>query len=172
MASPIGRPSTYASIVGTIQNRGYVYKKGTALVPAWIAFSVIRLMEQHFGRLIEYGFTAELEGVLDDVAGGREDRVAVLTGFWTGEGEGNTVPQPLSKRRARRAALKNLVVEARYFNSGRGKFGVDRTRTSEHPHFLSRLRQSDRALQCDPACAAGDRGEIVDDEDAHDGMAA
>ena len=86
----IGRPSTYASIVGTIQNRGYVYKKGTALVPAWIAFSVIRLMEQHFGRLIEYGFTAELEGVLDDVAGGREDRVAVLTGFWTGEGEGNT----------------------------------------------------------------------------------
>ncbi|WP_332644684.1 type I DNA topoisomerase [Aeromicrobium sp.] len=86
----IGRPSTYASIVGTIQNRGYVYKKGTALVPAWIAFSVIRLMEQHFGRLIQYDFTAELESVLDDVAGGREDRVAVLTGFWIGEGEGNT----------------------------------------------------------------------------------
>ncbi len=86
----IGRPSTYASIVGTIQNRGYVYKKGTALVPAWIAFSVIRLMEQHFGRLIQYDFTAELESVLDDVAGGREDRVAVLTSFWIGEGEGNT----------------------------------------------------------------------------------
>ncbi len=86
----IGRPSTYASIVGTIQHRGYVYKKGTALVPAWIAFSVIRLMEQHFGRLIEYTFTAELEAVLDDVAGGREDRVAVLTGFWTGEGESDT----------------------------------------------------------------------------------
>ncbi len=86
----IGRPSTYASIVGTIQHRGYVYKKGTALVPAWIAFSVIRLMEQHFGRLIEYSFTAELEAVLDDVAGGREDRLAVLTGFWIGEGEGNT----------------------------------------------------------------------------------
>ena len=86
----IGRPSTYASIVNTIQNRGYVYKKGTALVPAWIAFSVIRLMEQHFGRLIEYTFTAELEDVLDEVAGGREDRLAVLSGFWTGEGEGNT----------------------------------------------------------------------------------
>jgi DNA topoisomerase-1 len=86
----IGRPSTYASIVGTIQNRGYVYKKGTALVPAWIAFSVIRLMEQHFGRLIEYTFTAQLEDVLDEVAGGRQDRVEVLTGFWIGEGEGNT----------------------------------------------------------------------------------
>ncbi|MCW2829341.1 MAG: topA, partial [Aeromicrobium sp.] len=86
----IGRPSTYASIVGTIQNRGYVYKKGTALVPAWIAFSVIRLMEQHFGRLIEYTFTAQLEDVLDEVAGGREERVNVLNGFWTGEGEGNT----------------------------------------------------------------------------------
>lgn len=86
----IGRPSTYASIVNTIQNRGYVYKKGTALVPAWIAFSVIRLMEQHFGRLIEYNFTAELEGVLDDVAGGREARLNVLQGFWTGEGAHDT----------------------------------------------------------------------------------
>jgi DNA topoisomerase-1 len=86
----IGRPSTYASIVGTIQNRGYVYKKGTALVPAWIAFSVIRLMEQHFGRLIEYTFTAQLEDVLDEVANGREERLNVLQGFWTGEGDGDT----------------------------------------------------------------------------------
>ena len=86
----IGRPSTYASIIGTIQNRGYVYKKGTALVPAWIAFSVVRLMEQHFSRLVDYGFTAELEDVLDEVAGGREERVAVLQSFWTGEGEHDT----------------------------------------------------------------------------------
>lgn len=86
----IGRPSTYASIVGTIQNRGYVYKKGTALVPAWIAFSVIRLMEQHFPRLIDYNFTAELEDVLDEVAQGREERLNVLTGFWTGTGETDT----------------------------------------------------------------------------------
>ena len=86
----IGRPSTYASIVGTIQNRGYVYKKGTALVPAWIAFSVIRLMEQHFGRLIEYTSPPSSRSVLDEVAGGREDRVDVLTSFWIGEGEGNT----------------------------------------------------------------------------------
>ncbi len=86
----IGRPSTYASIVGTIQNRGYVYKKGTALVPAWIAFSVTRLMEEHFGRLVQYDFTAELEGVLDEVAGGREDRVRVLEAFWNGQGDRDT----------------------------------------------------------------------------------
>ncbi len=54
----IGRPSTYASIIGTILNRGYVYKKGTALVPAWLAFSVIRLLEEHFSRLVSYEFTA------------------------------------------------------------------------------------------------------------------
>ncbi|MFT4298756.1 MAG: type I DNA topoisomerase [Aeromicrobium sp.] len=86
----IGRPSTYASIINTIQNRGYVYKKGTALVPAWIAFSVVRLMEQHFSRLVDYSFTAQLEDVLDEVAHGREERVAVLQGFWAGEGAEDT----------------------------------------------------------------------------------
>jgi DNA topoisomerase-1 len=80
----IGRPSTYASIINTIQNRGYVYKKGTALVPAWLAFSVVRLLEEHFNRLIDYGFTAELEGVLDDIAGGRVQRQDVLSGFYFG----------------------------------------------------------------------------------------
>ena len=70
----IGRPSTYASIIGTILNRGYVYKKGTALVPAWLAFSVIRLLEEHFARLVSYEFTAGMEDVLDEIAGGRKDR--------------------------------------------------------------------------------------------------
>jgi DNA topoisomerase-1 len=86
----IGRPSTYASIMSTLLNRGYVWKKGTALVPAWIAFNIVRLLEAHFSRLVDYGFTAELEQVLDDIANGREDRVPVLESFWTGEGEGNT----------------------------------------------------------------------------------
>ncbi|MGI8953064.1 MAG: type I DNA topoisomerase [Nocardioidaceae bacterium] len=94
----IGRPSTYASIVTTIQNRGYVYKKGTALVPAWLAFAVTRLMEQHFSRLVDYKFTAQLEDVLDDVAGGRDQRVDVLHGFYFGDKEGDT-------------ALKTLVSE-------------------------------------------------------------
>ncbi len=93
----IGRPSTYASIIGTILNRGYVYKKGTALVPAWLAFSVIRLLEEHFARLVSYEFTARMEDVLDDVAGGRRDRNTELAEFYFG---GNDVE-----------GLKTLVTE-------------------------------------------------------------
>jgi DNA topoisomerase-1 len=85
----IGRPSTYASIISTILNRGYVYKKGTALVPAWLAFSVIRLMEEHFPRQVSYEFTAAMEDVLDEIAGGRKDRVSELTEFYYGS---DTVP--------------------------------------------------------------------------------
>ena len=80
----IGRPSTYASIIGTIQNRGYVYKKGTALVPAWIAFSATRLLEEHFPRQISYEFTAGMEDVLDDIAKGEKDRVSELQEFYFG----------------------------------------------------------------------------------------
>jgi DNA topoisomerase-1 len=80
----IGRPSTYASIIGTILNRGYVYKKGTALVPAWIAFSVVRLLEEHFPRQISYEFTAGMEDVLDEIAAGRADRVTELGEFYFG----------------------------------------------------------------------------------------
>jgi len=80
----IGRPSTYASIIGTILNRGYVYKKGSALVPAWLAFSVTRLLEEHFPRQISYEFTARMEDVLDDIAGGRRDRNSELAEFYFG----------------------------------------------------------------------------------------
>ena len=80
----IGRPSTYASIMGTIVNRGYVYKKGTALVPAWIAFSVVRLLEVHFARQIDYEFTARMEDVLDEIAAGETDRNSELSEFYFG----------------------------------------------------------------------------------------
>ncbi len=83
----IGRPSTYAAIIGTILNRGYVYKKGTALVPAWLAFSVIRLLEEHFSRLVSYAFTAGMEDVLDEIAGGRRDRNTELAEFYFGSGD-------------------------------------------------------------------------------------
>ncbi len=83
----IGRPSTYASIIGTILNRGYVYKKGTALVPAWLAFSVVRLLEEHFSRLVSYEFTAGMEDILDDIAGGRRDRNTELGEFYFGSGD-------------------------------------------------------------------------------------
>jgi DNA topoisomerase I len=83
----IGRPSTYASIIGTILARGYVYKKGTALVPAWLAFAVVRLLERHFAGLVDYSFTAEMENVLDNVAAGRELRPQVLARFYFGGGD-------------------------------------------------------------------------------------
>ena len=83
----IGRPSTYASIIGTILNRGYVYKKGTALVPAWLAFSATRLLEEHFPRQVSYEFTADMEDVLDEIAGGRADRATELGEFYYGSGD-------------------------------------------------------------------------------------
>ena len=83
----IGRPSTYASIISTIIDRGYVTPRGQALVPNWIAFSVVRLLEEHFGDLIEYDFTAEMEDDLDKIAGGQADRVDWLTQFYFGGGD-------------------------------------------------------------------------------------
>jgi DNA topoisomerase I len=80
----IGRPSTYASIIRTITSRDYVFKKGTALVPTWLAFAVTRLLEEHFPKLVDYAFTAEMEEVLDQIADGNAERVAVLTDFYFG----------------------------------------------------------------------------------------
>jgi DNA topoisomerase-1 len=83
----IGRPSTYASIMQTIQDRGYVWKKGSALVPTFVAFAVINLLEQHFAQLVDYDFTASLEQELDEIAAGDLGRVDWLTEFYFG-GEG------------------------------------------------------------------------------------
>ena len=73
----VGRPSTYASIIDTIQDRGYVWKKGTALVPSWTAFAVVGLLEQYFAELVDYGFTASMEDDLDEIAQGRPGDGAV-----------------------------------------------------------------------------------------------
>jgi len=82
----IGRPSTYASILGTILDRGYVFKRGTALVPAFLAFSVVGLLEKHFSRLVDYDFTASMEDDLDRIAAGDEQRVDWLGRFYFGDG--------------------------------------------------------------------------------------
>jgi len=81
----IGRPSTYAAIISTIVDRGYVTPRGTALVPNWIAFSVVRLLEEHFGDLVQYDFTAEMENDLDRIADGEADRTEWLKGFYFGD---------------------------------------------------------------------------------------
>ncbi|GAA0496784.1 type I DNA topoisomerase [Streptomyces olivaceiscleroticus] len=83
----IGRPSTYASIIGTILDRGYVFKKGTALVPSFLSFAVVNLLEKHFGRLVDYDFTAKMEDDLDRIARGEAQSVPWLRRFYFGEGE-------------------------------------------------------------------------------------
>jgi len=80
----IGRPSTYASIIRTITARDYVFKKGSALIPTWLAFAVTRLLEEHFPKLVDYAFTAEMEEVLDQIADGHAERLHVLTEFYFG----------------------------------------------------------------------------------------
>ena len=113
----IGRPSTYSSIIKTIQDRGYVHKKGSALVPSWVAFAVTGLLEQHFGRLVDYGFTAAMEDELDEIAAGQEQRTVWLNNFYFGGDHG--VPESI----ARSGGLKRLVgvnlegIDAREVNS-------------------------------------------------------
>ncbi|MCW2524572.1 MAG: topA [Frankiales bacterium] len=106
----IGRPSTYASIMQTIQDRGYVWKKGAALVPTWVAFAVVGLLEGHFGRLVDYGFTASVENDLDSIAGGTMSRVDWLRKFYFG-----STPAELAKEDAARISaqggLKKLIAE-------------------------------------------------------------
>jgi len=108
----IGRPSTYAATVSVIQDRGYVTIRGQALVPSWLAFAVIRLLEEHFDWLVDYDFTAEMEDDLDEIAAGTKDRVTWLTRFYFGDGTG----------REEGEGLKHLVealgdIDAREMNS-------------------------------------------------------
>ncbi|HXQ18666.1 MAG TPA: type I DNA topoisomerase [Acidimicrobiales bacterium] len=81
----VGRPSTYASVISTILDRGYVWKKGSALVPSFTAFAVVGLLERYFGELVDYGFTASMEDDLDEIASGRAEALPWLTRFYFGE---------------------------------------------------------------------------------------
>ena len=89
----IGRPSTYASIMERIQSAGYVWKKGTALVPTWTAFAVINLLEENFADVVDYAFTARMEDELDDIAAGRVQREPWLNRFWFGDEAGEQTPE-------------------------------------------------------------------------------
>ena len=113
----VGRPSTYASIISTVQDRGYVWKKGSALVPSFTAFAVITLLEQHFPDLVDYAFTARMEDDLDEIASGSEDVEPWLTRFYFGVQNGNGGADHTSG-----LALKTLVsdlgdIDAREVNS-------------------------------------------------------
>lgn len=101
----IGRPSTYSSIMQTIQDRGYVTKRGQALIPTFVAFAVIGLLEQHYPRLVDYGFTAAMEDQLDQIAGGDATALEFLTTFYFGS------PTAQEGSVAQAGGLKKLVTE-------------------------------------------------------------
>ncbi|MDT7659294.1 MAG: topoisomerase, partial [Pseudonocardiales bacterium] len=120
----IGRPSTYTSIIKTIQDRGYVWKKGSALVPSWVAFAVTGLLEQHFGRLVDYGFTAAMEDELDSIASGDQQRTQWLSGFYFGSNTNGHAEAPAADVSvARSGGLKKMVglnleeIDAREINA-------------------------------------------------------
>jgi DNA topoisomerase-1 len=104
----VGRPSTFASIISTIVDRGYVTPRGQALVPSWVAFSVVRLLEDYFGDLVQYDFTAEMENDLDRIADGEAERVDWLNSFYFGS----------DKHKGLRRVIDNLgEIDARGINS-------------------------------------------------------
>lgn len=107
----IGRPSTYASIIGTILDRGYVFKKGTALVPSFLSFAVVNLLEKHFGRLVDYDFTAKMEDDLDRIARGEARAVPWLRRFYFGEGEATGAAEAGNGDGDHLGGLKELVTD-------------------------------------------------------------
>jgi DNA topoisomerase I len=139
----IGRPSTYAAIISTIVDRGYVTPRGQALVPNWIAFSVVRLLEEYFTELVQYDFTAGMEDDLDRIAGGDADRVEWLTGFYFGS----------AKYKGLRTVIDNLgEIDAREINSVKiadgvtlriGKYGPYLEAPSDDPEKPRRINVPD-----------------------------
>jgi DNA topoisomerase-1 len=120
----IGRPSTYASIMQRIQNAGYVWKKGQALVPTTDAFAVINLLTKHFGQLVEYDFTARMEDDLDEIAGGRLGREPFLQKFWFGNGTpGLKVLKELALEQADPAAVNTIPLGDSGIAVRNGKYG-------------------------------------------------
>lgn len=116
----IGRPSTYASIIKTIQDRGYVVVRGNALVPSWVAFSVVGLLENSFDALVDYDFTSSMEDELDEIAHGNQDRTKWLSGFYFGDADAR---ESMAQALARRGGLKHMIednlesIDARAANS-------------------------------------------------------
>ncbi|MGE5829733.1 MAG: type I DNA topoisomerase [Micromonosporaceae bacterium] len=123
----IGRPSTYSSIMQTIQDRGYVFKRGQALVPSFLAFAVVGLLEGHFPRLVDYDFTAAMEDELDDIAGGDVPALAFLRAFYfgsdavrgsAGNADGGKLPAIAGGGGLKRMVTENLgEIDARGINS-------------------------------------------------------
>ena len=116
----IGRPSTYAAIISTIISKGYVVKRGSALVPEWIAFTVTRFLEENFGHLVDYAFTAKMESDLDKIAVGELDRSGWLKDFYFGDDGLQATVESLGESDPR---LINTFEIAEGINLRTGKYG-------------------------------------------------
>jgi DNA topoisomerase I len=144
----VGRPSTYASIMGTIQDRGYVWKKGTALIPSFTAFSVVTLLERHFPDLVDYAFTARMEDDLDNIAGGTQEAVPWLARFYFGHDDDTGLKRMVNERLAE--------IDARDINSI--PLGV----TEDGEPLVARVGKYGPYVQC------GERSASIPDDIAPD----
>jgi DNA topoisomerase-1 len=163
----IGRPSTYASIMQTIQERGYVVKRGQALIPSFVAFAVVGLLERHYPQLIDYNFTAAMEDELDEIASGDHAAVDFLTSFYFGRtlDGGDAVARSGGLRKM---VTENLIdIDARSVNSiplftdGQGRQVV--VRVGRYGPYLQRLtadQDQPASTEGEEAAAAGDRAPI------------
>ncbi|MFN2518876.1 MAG: type I DNA topoisomerase [Jatrophihabitantaceae bacterium] len=150
----VGRPSTYASIMQTIQDRGYVWKKGPALVPSWVAFAVIGLLESYFARLVDYGFTASVENDLDEIASGERSRIQWLRRFYFGA-EGQTEAHRISAQ----GGLKRLIADRLEQIDARGVNSIPLADTD----VIVRIGRYGPYLQRGESTDASDRAAIPED---------
>ena len=150
----VGRPSTYASIMQTIQDRGYVWKKGPALVPSWTAFAVIGLLESYFARLVDYGFTASVENDLDDIASGERSRIEWLRRFYFGADDAVD-----SNRISAQGGLKQLIADRLEQIDARGVNTIPLGETG----VIVRVGRYGPFLQRGESTEASDRASIPDD---------
>jgi DNA topoisomerase-1 len=163
----VGRPSTYASILQTVQDRGYVWKKGPALVPSWTAFAVVGLLENHFGRLVDYGFTASVEDDLDEIAAGDRSRVEWLRDFYFGDENGAAAtiakkPSPKDsagqKKISEQGGLKALIADRLEQIDARGVNSIPLGDTG----VVVRVGRYGPYLQRGDSTEAADRASIPD----------
>ena len=150
----VGRPSTYASIIQTIQDRGYVWKKGTALVPSFRAFAVVSLMERHFPNLVDYGFTASMEDDLDEIASGAEEHIPWLERFYFGESR-HAAHEPAGRDHNGADGAAPAIRQPRHVLAVDGQRGLKDA-------VLAHLEEIDaREVNSIPIGADGDGEEIV-----------
>jgi DNA topoisomerase-1 len=147
----IGRPSTYASIIGTILDRGYVRKEGPALVPTFTGMAVIQLLETHFEHLVDYSFTSEMEESLDKIAYGEEDWLKYLTKFYKGKnGLAKKVEEQDKKIKPEESRTIHIMKDGEEMNIKVGRFGpyvVDKSGAEEvHASIPEDIAPADLSL--------------------------